>query len=155
MILRYFSNRYHLYPETYPFQVVNLTKDYSLGRIIPSSGLYVWQMAEALRRIGRPPLIYTRQSFKDDFEHLLYTYIESGIPVLAGLKDHVVVAFGHRSNFAIKPPGAETILTSAYNEAFVVNDDNHVPYQLLHRTDSCRGPEPRPRHTSSMISLIL
>src|ERR1043165_6473552 len=60
MILRYFSNRYHLYPETYPFQVVNLTRDYSLGRIIPSSGLYVWQMAEALRRIGRPPLIYTR-----------------------------------------------------------------------------------------------
>src|SRR5258708_6291100 len=36
MLLRYFSNRYPLYPETYPFQVGNLTKDYSLGRIFPS-----------------------------------------------------------------------------------------------------------------------
>src|SRR6266511_5648194 len=139
MILRYFSNRYRLYPETYPFQVVNLTKDYSLGRIIPSSGLYIWQMAEALRRIGRPPLIYSRKNFRD-FDHLLYTYIESGIPVLAGLKEHVVVAFGHRSNFGAKPSGVGTILTSAYNEALVVNDDNHVPYQLLHKTGAVSGP---------------
>jgi hypothetical protein len=139
MIIRYFSNRYHLYPETYPFEVVTLTKDYSLGRIIPSSGLYVWQMAEALRRIGRPPLIYTRSSFKSDFEHLLYTYIESGIPVLAGLKDHVVVAFGHSSNFSAKPKGRKMIFTSAFNNAFVINDDNSVPYQLLHKTGLVSG----------------
>jgi len=140
MILRYFSNRYHLYPETYPFQVVNLSKDYSLGRIIPSSGLYAWQMAEALRRIGRPPLVYTRRNFKADFDHLLYTYIESGIPVLAGLKEHVVVAFGHRSIFGNHSAGNGTIFTSAYNDALVVNDDNHVPYQLLHRAAVASAP---------------
>jgi hypothetical protein len=140
MILRYFSNRYHLYPETYPFQVVNLTTDYSLGRIVPSSGLYVWQMAEALRRIGRPPLIYSRKNFKDDFDHLLYTYIESGIPVLACLKEHVVVVFGHRSDFGVNPPGTGTIFTSAYNDALVINDDNHVPYQLLHKTGAMSAP---------------
>ncbi len=140
MILRYFSNRYHLYPETFPFQVVNLTRDFAFGqRNIPSSGLYVWQMAEALRKIGRPPVIYARSNFKDNFEHLLYTYIESGIPVLAGLKHHVVVAFGHRSNFAANPAGTETIFTSAYNDAFVINDDNHVPYQLLHKTGLVSG----------------
>ena len=142
MILRYFSNKYHLYPETYPFQVVSLTKDYSLGRIIPSSGLYVWQMAEALRRIGRPTLIYTRTRFKD-FDHLLYTYIESGIPVLAGLKDHVVVAYGHRSNFSTSFPGSDAIFTSAYNEAFVINDDNGVPYQLLHKIGHVSGAGPQ------------
>lgn len=142
MMLRYFSNRYHLYPETYPFQVVNLTSNYSIGRNVPSSGLNEWQMAEALRKIGRPPLIYSRkscESIKQDFDHLLYTYIESGIPVLAGLADHVVVAFGHRSDFSANPPGAETIFTSAYNQALVVNDDNSVPYQLLHRTGLVSG----------------
>jgi hypothetical protein len=157
MILRYFSNRYHLYPETYPFEVVNLTKDYSLGRIIPSSGLYVWQMAEALRTIGRAPLIYTRKNFKDDFDHLLYTYIESGIPVLAGLRDHVVVAFGHRSNFAASPPlGSETIFTSAYNDAFIVNDDNHVPYQLLHKTGlvSGSGAQASPYEFADIVDFI-
>lgn len=133
MMLRYFSNRYHLYPEIYPFQVVNLTKDYSLGRIVPSTGLYIWQMAESMRRIGRPPLIYTRKSFKEKFDHLLYTYIESGIPVLAGLKDHVVVAFGHSSVFSNKIPGNDAIYSSAFNDAFVINDDNYVPYQLLHK----------------------
>jgi hypothetical protein len=51
MMMRYFSNKYHLYPETYPFQVVSLTKDYSLGRIIPSSGLYVWQMADLQKKL--------------------------------------------------------------------------------------------------------
>jgi len=139
MMMRYLSNRYHLYPETYPFEVVTLTKDYSLGRIIPSSGLFVWQMAEALRRIGRPPLIYTRKNFPD-FDHLLYTYLESGIPVLAGLRDHVVVAFGHRSNFTAVPAGTGTFFTSAFNDALVINDDNHVPYQMLHKTGAPSGP---------------
>lgn len=140
MILRYFSNRYHLYPEIYPFQVVNLTRDYSLGRLVPSIGLHVWQMAEALRSIGRPPLIYTRRVSGDSsFEHLLYTYIESGIPVLAGTKDHVVVAFGHRSSFTANLPGSETIYSSQFNDAFVVNDDNHVPYQLVQRTGVVSG----------------
>jgi hypothetical protein len=134
MILRYFSNRYHLYPEIYPFQVVNLTRDYSLGRLVPSGGLYIWQMAEALRSIGRPPLIYTRQVFGKSFEHLLYTYIESGIPVLTGVKGHVVVAYGHRSSFTANLPGSETIYSSQFNDAFVINDDNHVPYQLVQRT---------------------
>ena len=158
MMLRYFSNRYHLYPETYPFQVVNLTSNYSIGRNVPSSGLNEWQMAEALRKIGRPPLIYSRKSclsIKQDFDHLLYTYIESGIPVLAGLADHVVVAFGHRSDFSATPPGSETIFTSAYNQALVVNDDNSVPYQLLHRTGLVSGAGAQASKLSLMTSLIL
>ena len=59
--------------------------------------------------------------------------------MLVGLREHVVVAFGHSSNFGATPPGAGTILTSAYNDALVVNDDNHVPYQLLHRTGAGSG----------------
>jgi hypothetical protein len=145
MLLRYFSNRYALYAETYPFQVGNLTKDYSLGRVHPTSGLYVWQMSEALRRVGLAPIIYTRHSFPKEFDHLLYTYIESGIPVLAGLPEHVVVAFGHRSDYSTTVASKPIIYTSEYNNAFVINDDNGVPYQLLHKN---KTSAPSGSHTS-------
>ena len=133
MLLRYYSNRYPYYPEIYPVQIGNLTTDYSLGRIYPTSGLYVWQMAEALRRLRFSPLIYNRKNFPDDFDHLLYTYIESGIPVLISLEKHVVVGFGHKSDYSAGPSGAGGwIFSSSFNRSFVINDDNAVPYQLLH-----------------------
>jgi len=141
MLLRYYSNRYNVYPETYPFQIGNLTKDYSVGRVVPTSGLYVWQMAEALRRLGFGSVIYTRALYRTQFDHLLYTYVESGIPVLAGTKDHVLVAFGHRSDFSITPPAAPgPIFTSQFNSALIINDDNAVPYQLLHENGAISGP---------------
>ena len=71
MLARYFSNRFSVYPEVYPHQVGMLTKDYSIGRLFPSSGLYVWQMAEALRRIGFFPVVYGRKQYKAQFERLL------------------------------------------------------------------------------------
>src|SRR5690606_25999818 len=76
--LRYFSNRYKQYSEIHPYQIGSLTTDYSLGRLFPSDGLQMWQMAEALRRRRFEPLIYSRARHTDNFEHLLYTYIESG-----------------------------------------------------------------------------
>jgi len=145
MLARYFSDRYHLYPETYPVQIGNLTRDYSVGRLFPSSGLYVWQLAEALRRLSFEPLLYSRNQYTqisqqschaDNFDHLLYTYIESGIPVLAAFNNHVVVLFGHVSDYSqlqnITPnPGCDFIFSSDLNWAYVGNDDNGVPYQLL------------------------
>jgi hypothetical protein len=132
MLVRYYSNRYPLYPERFPYQLAKLTEDYSLGRVYPSSGLYLWQMTEALRRLGFSPVTYSRDNFQNDFDHLLYTYIESGIPVLAATKRHVVVAFGHKSEY-VQPNPLPTDLSfsSQFNHALVVNDDNRIPYQLL------------------------
>lgn len=136
MLVRYFSNRYSVYPELYPVQIVNLTRDYSVGRLLPTAGLYVWQMAEALRQIKFASVIYSRKAFTGSFDHLLYTYIESGIPVLAAFQNHVVVLFGHQSDYANVQAAAPTkglpyILSSAFNRAFVGNDDNGIPYQVL------------------------
>ena len=132
MLMRYYSNRYSLYPETFPYQLAKLTEDYSLGRVIPSSGLYLWQMAEALRRLGFSPVTYTRDNFPNDFDHLLYTYIESGIPVLAATKRHVVVAFGHKSDYVQPNPLPKDLtFSSQFNHALMVNDDNRIPYQVL------------------------
>jgi hypothetical protein len=134
MLVRYYSNRYPLYPETFPYQLAKLTEDYSLGRVYPSSGLYLWQMTESLRRLGFSPVTYTRDRFKNDFDHLLYTYIESGIPVLAATERHVVVAFGHKSEYVKPDPlPTEISFSSQFNHALVVNDDNRIPYQLLRK----------------------
>lgn len=142
MLARYYSNHYPLYPETYPYQLAKLTEDYSLGRWYPSSGLYAWQMTEALRRLGFNPVTYSRSHFPDDFQHYLYTYIESGIPVIAATKRHAIVAFGHRSDY-VQPrtPPADISFSSQFNHAFVVNDDNRIPYQLLREKKQGTGDE--------------
>lgn len=132
MLFRFFSTRYAHYREVRPFEITLLTKDYSLGRLFPTQGLTPWQMAEACRQVGFGPIVYTRQGFPDDFEHLLYTYVESGIPVLAATHEHVFVALGHTSDFTKVPPTDSRIRSSYFNSGFVINDDNWAPYQRLH-----------------------
>lgn len=137
MLARYFSNRYPSHPEIYPYRLADLTSDFSLGRVFPSSGLYIWQMAEALRRIRFSPLIYDRRHYSQpgEFEHLMYTYIESGIPILAALSAHVVAIFGHRSDFGDLPSASSGsqpfVFSSQFNREFIGNDDNGFPYQVL------------------------
>ncbi|MDQ8195397.1 hypothetical protein QEH59_13255 [Coraliomargarita sp. SDUM461004] len=132
-VLRYFSNQYSRYGEIHPFQIGQLTKDYSIGRMYPSDGLTMWQMAEALRQHSFEPLIYSRDQHKDQFEHLLYTYIESGIPCLVGVPQHVISAFGHFSNIdsLLIADDKRLHYSSEFNQGFVISDDNTFPYQPL------------------------
>jgi hypothetical protein len=135
MVIRYFSNRYPMYREMYPYQITQLTRDYSIGRLVPSTGLTDWQMAEALRQVGLSPLIYERSSYPTHFEHIMYTYVESGIPILASTNDHVIACFGHYSRYD-KPikrnrMQSEVLRSSFFNEGFIVSDDNAIPYERL------------------------
>jgi len=132
MLFRYFSTQYAHYHEIRPFEITQLTKDYSIGRIYPAtSGLTDWQMSEACRQAGFSPLIYTRQGYGSDFDHLLYTYIESGIPVLAATNNHVFVALGHFSDYSKTLSSADRVPSSFFNSGFIINDDNWLPYQHL------------------------
>lgn len=146
-VLRYYSNRYPRYGEIHPYQIGALTKDYSIGRQFPSDGLHMWQMAEALKQRRFEPLIYTRVAHQDQFEHLLYTYIESGIPCLVGVPSHVVSAYGHFSEIdAMEIPGDGGIhYSSEFNQGFVINDDNMHPYQQLHAEGPQRGNDSKYR----------
>lgn len=144
MVLRYFSNRYPMYPQVLPFQITNIATHHAVGRrVFPSGGLYSWQLAEALRLQRFSPVIYAKKAkqYQTNFYHLLYTYIESGFPLLLTFSDHVVVGYGHVSEYSAPAPPAMTpasrIYTSHFNRALVVSDDNHFPYQLLHQA----GPE--------------
>jgi len=134
MILRYLSNRYSIYAETLPFQITQLATNHAVGsRVFPSTGLYSWQLAEALRLRNVSPMIYSRAQYNDDFEHLLYTYIESGFPILTTIEGHVFVSFGHGSDFSTLPKAIPNQFryTSCFNRSLTICDDNHFPYQAL------------------------
>lgn len=136
MILRYLSNRYSHYAESLPFQITKLAGNHALGnRVFPSAGLYTWQLAEALKLRGVSPVIYSRAQFGAEFEHLLYTYIESGFPLLTTVNGHVFVSFGHTSKFGTNPaPVAGGFrYTSCFNEALTICDDNRFPYESLQK----------------------
>jgi len=131
MTARYYSNRYSLYPETYPFQLTQLSKDYSIGRLYPSTGLTMWQLGESLRQLGFSPLAYSRSTYKGDFDRLLYTYIESGIPVIAGVPGHVIAIFGHTSDLSLCSRVTGAVFSSEFCTAWAVNDDNTSPCEIL------------------------
>ncbi len=131
MVARYFSNRYALYPETYPFQLTQLVRDYSIGRIYPSGGLTMWQLAEAFRQLGFSPVIYSRATLPDEFDRLLYTYIESGIPVVAGMPGHAIAVVGHMLDLDACSATTHNCFSSEFCTGWVVSDDNHSPCSLL------------------------
>lgn len=145
MLFRYFSNRYPIYSEILPYEITSLADHHAQGvRVYPSSGLYSWQLAEALRLHGFSPVPYSRNQYPKNFDHLLYTYIESGVPLLITLPRHVVVGYGHTSDFREELPigGTESgafKYTSAFNEALVISDDNHHPYQMLRKAGPTAG----------------
>ena len=133
MLFRYFSQRYNRYGEVWPYEVTQLTEDLSSGRLVPSKGLTVWQITEMFSRFGFYPEIYFRK-IHPNFDKLLYQYVESGLPVVAGLTEHAhaITIIGHISDFKME----ESIKTSdQYLTALIANDDNYMPYQAIRKND--------------------
>ncbi len=134
MCFRYFSERYHIYREIYPYQITQLTTDLSNGRLLPSNGIYMAQVAEIFSRFGFYPLIYERENWhKRDttmFNRLLYYYIESGFPMVVGVPGHAFTALGHTSDLH-KPTEDGLLFSSDFMTGLIINDDNEAPYQVL------------------------
>jgi hypothetical protein len=136
MIFRYFSQRYNRYAEKWPYEVSQLTKDVSTGRLVPSKGLTAHQVTEMFSNFGFSPEIYIRAQYEDLFDQLLYMYVESGLPVVAALtgRSHAITIIGHLSNYDIVPP--KTPVTSDnYLSGFLANDDNFLPYHAIRKND--------------------
>ena len=136
MIFRYFSQRYSRYAEKWPYEVSQLTKDVSTGRLVPSKGLTAYQVTEMFANFGFSPEIYIRGQHKTLFDNLLYMYVESGLPVVAALSRHAhaITIIGHVSNYngaLIKTPAP----SDAYLSGFIANDDNFLPYHAIRKQD--------------------
>lgn len=130
MCFRYFSERYHFYKEIHPYQITQLTSDISHGRLVPSSGLTIAQITEMFTRQGFYPVVYDKKVWGHRLSHLLYYYIESGLPPVIGLPGHAVTAFGHYSDFK-KHVCPELTFSWHYMDGIIVNDDNLPPYKTI------------------------
>ncbi len=136
MIFRYFSQRYTRYSEKWPYEVTQLTKDVSTGRLIPSKGLTAYQVTEMFGYFGFFPELYTRNQYNGLFDKLLYIYVESGLPVVAALSgySHAITIIGHVSDF--ETPTLETPNSSdTYLIGLIANDDNFMPYHNIRKND--------------------
>jgi hypothetical protein len=134
MIFRYFSQRYRRYAERWPYEVTQLTKDVSNGRLVPSKGLTAFQVTEMFSNFGFSPEIYMRMHNGDLFEKLLYMYVESGLPVVAALSghSHAITIIGHISDFAMKPLSTPAS-SDVYLKGLIANDDNFMPYHAIRK----------------------
>ena len=136
MVFRYFSQRYTRYAEIWPYEVTQLTQDVSMGRLVPSKGLTVWQVTEMFSKFGFYPEIYMRADpkYTPIFDRLLYQYVESGLPVVAALSkyNHAITIIGHLSDFSNLQPGTTS---DKYLKGFIANDDNCMPYHAIRKTD--------------------
>lgn len=135
---RYFSQKKSRYPERFLHEI---TEHDTATRKIPSNGATVEQIAQVLTNGKFAPEIHfrgigehgTSENKSGDFDRLIYTYIESGIPCVAGLikKQHAVSIVGHGpiENFDEVINENEGIIDS-YNffSEIILSNDNHLPY---------------------------
>jgi hypothetical protein len=117
-----------------------------LGAAVPSPGLSVPQLLEAIRAMGFSPFVYRPQS-AIAAKQLLYWYVESEIPVIAllslpdGTDGHTVTVIGHgykhHPDLAVLPFSATVpdLGTQVRNvdwiPYFVAHDDQGGPYRRL------------------------
>lgn len=144
---RYLSERYTVYPETYPYDFITGTTDTD-GRTAPYRGMTYTDYSRLLIQFGCHPQILAMQKNissestdpakpKTQLSEIelakLCTYVESGFPVLASYRGHVVSVVGHTMDYNKNPSPNEHgwIDSSGYLKQFVVVDDNFFPYQLL------------------------
>lgn len=122
------------------------------GRPLPSTGLVIEQMLNALVKLGYNPIYHAKSENVEipwDPAKLIYPYIESGIPVIAIVPHHAFTVVGHLSgwnatidsdhkcwleNSEPSTPGypSVTCLSShTWSSGFLIQDDNVGPYSVL------------------------
>jgi hypothetical protein len=141
---RYLSDRYQVYGELHPYDLIRLTSSNS-GRRIPYRGMSYSDYSEILTAFGcHPEIIIPTTSGRDwthDTESFydVYSYIESGFPVLVSFRGHVATIVGVRYGDDLRgelrdanTPFHNSLLMV---DGFVVVDDNFFPYQHLGYAD--------------------
>lgn len=131
-IIRYYGNKYSNYSDKRMMDIVNQTPN-GLDRNIPSRGLVLTQIAEILRKNDFHPLIIQKNKADNgEFFEEVYSYIESGIPMVAAITKfgHAVAIIGHgKVNYKILDLKQDKIINSSNMiQSLIINDDNYFPY---------------------------
>lgn len=156
-IMEYFGNKYSDYLPVLPSRIIQVLKEVTSERQLPTNGLTIQQISFALRQFGFGSIIYSQDSYGIDFKKLLRTYLESGIPLICGIDNthikggdigHAVICVGRDqisdsdidalpisdiTNASLK----DTIAANGYivydwgevNKPMIFVDDNYPVYQ--------------------------
>lgn len=161
MATRYMSRRFNL-QQHYPFDITRsaFRSAVNRGRLVPSDKLMQGDMVNALNTMGYSPLLYNRpkqEEYPDDDNgyraarqqwnpvKLIYSFIESQMPVIIGVDRHALTVVGHlfsperKTPLPTKAEMREKTRRGEYNltvstewvNAFMVHDDSIGPYRIL------------------------
>jgi hypothetical protein len=150
-VMEYFGNKYPEVKLVLPSEIQKAFQHST--RTLPSEGLTVLEIASALTNFGFGTYLYSRKvddsgienpTDAENFRRTLFYYIESGIPIVVGLKGkqvgHAVVAIGHEEtafsemlnqiNHELLPKSINNIVDTAdLRRKLIFIDDNFPPYQ--------------------------
>lgn len=130
-------------------EITEFATAYVVGeRILPSGGLSVEQIAEALRRMGYDPLALPARTSPQGME-VVYPYVESGIPPILflqlGDRFHAMTAVGHTFDVRRQPSDPTQVYWGddpirvwrswQWADALLVHDDQRGPYRRLEFLD--------------------
>jgi len=146
-LMEYFGNRYAEYKPTLPSRIISTLKSLSFQRQLPSNGLTINQISYALKEFGFGTRIYARKVYPNDFENIIYHYIESGIPIVLGLDTenlgHATIAIGRnvkrkeidsntpREKITIDGKEMSYVDFASTIDKLIIQDDNLSPYAEL------------------------
>ena len=158
-ILDYYGNTYTEYKTLLPGEIVQLEKQYTMERTLPSRGTNYAIMSKILTRCGFAPRLYNKEAIEkpedNDAEwkshgmhRLLHYYVESGFPVAVNVENgnppgHSLICIGYQEKLETDVIG--NVLEDSngivlYNAAdfyqnYVVIDDNQMPYSIRKYTN--------------------
>jgi hypothetical protein len=157
-LFEYLGNRYPEYKPIYPSTIHEILQKYSYKRLMPSEGLTAEQVTFAVRELGMGAMIYSRNKHAEDFDTLISTYVESGIPLITVLSNkdktigHAVNIIGRQhidcKSVTIINPEQVTCESGNYINVidfnkipleYVFIDDNHCPYQQASLANPCKN----------------
>ncbi len=154
-ILDYYSHRYPEYHIILPNDICQISQKLSYQRLIPTIGLQYELISKVFSETGFSPVIYNdKTNSLKDLQHIMYYYIESGIPVVIGLQTerrqkHVVIGIGHGKSNRELLCHHEYIFSNETSVIYVTNtadiitdyciiDDNKSPYQIVSCIEECK-----------------
>ena len=141
-LLRYYGERYAEYRSWAPSEILEHIEKETSERALPSKGIAAVRIAKLLSDAHMYPRIY-RYKKDNEFEQILYSYIEAGIPFIICVPDHAVSCIGHGP--VSEPTVSETKQLSHYcsitgsfdlstvklNKTIIVMNDNKAPYDRV------------------------